>query len=218
MCKPSGVLYSRPVLLVGLTGGIGSGKSQAAQAFASMGGVVIDADQLARDVVSPGSPALAEIEQRFGSGVIKAGVLDRSALAAVVFADPKARQDLESITHPRIAAAFQEALLTLPADAIVIHEVPLLVELSLSDRYDLVVVIETTPELRLERLIDRGLSESDIKARLSAQLSDEERSKSADVVIRNDGSMEDLGREIARIWQSVILPAAATKGSRARED
>lgn len=148
------------MLRVGLSGGIGSGKSTVSARLSELGAVVIDADAIAREVVAPGTRALAEIVARFGSAVVTAeGALDRPALGQVVFADPAARRDLESITHPRIAERTAELMAAAPADAVVVHDVPLLVEKSMGSSYDLVVIVWASEQERLRRLVrDRGMN------------------------------------------------------------
>jgi dephospho-CoA kinase len=189
---------------VGLTGGIGSGKSTVAQLFAGLGAHVIDADAIARQVVSPGSEGLAELVAAFGPEILaNDGALDRQSLATLVFADDAARATLNSITHPRIAARTAELMAALPEDAVVIHDVPLLAELGLQDAYDLVVVVDAPDALRVARLVDRGLSEDDAQARIAAQASREQRLAIADVVIDNGGSLDSLREQVQRSWPLV---------------
>lgn len=189
---------------IGLTGGIGSGKSTVAHLFADRGAFVVDADRIAREVVAPGTPGLAEVVATFGPGVLSAeGSLDRAALASIVFADPAARQRLNEITHPRIAARTAEIMAALPADAIVIHDVPLLVESGLAGAYDLVVVVDAPDETRVARLVGRGMDEEDARARIASQSSREERLAAADIVIDNSGSLAELTEQIDRAWPVV---------------
>lgn len=194
------------MLIVGVTGGIGAGKSTVARALAERGAAVIDADGIAREVVAPGEVALARIAERFGSGVIAAdGSLDRAALATIVFADDRDRRDLEDITHPAIHRRIEERLRALratpapPPVAVLDH--PLLIETGWHRAVDLVVVVEADEDVRLRRLVERGLDEADARARIGAQASDEQRRAHADVVIRNDAGREVLARRVDRLWE-----------------
>jgi dephospho-CoA kinase len=190
------------VLRVGLTGGAGAGKSTVAARLRELGAVVIDADALAREVLEPGSDGLAEVVKAFGDGVLHAdGSLDRAALAAVVFADPERRRELESITHPRIAARTSELLAAAPADAVVVHDVPLLVEKAMAATYHLVVVVDAPEGERVRRLVRRGLPEQDARARIAAQATRAERKAVADVWLENDGSADDLRAAVDALWE-----------------
>ena len=190
---------------LGLTGGIGSGKSTVSARLASHGAIVIDYDLLAREAVEPGTPALAAIVERFGDDVIAAdGTLDRTALGAVVFGDDAARHDLEAITHPAIfdLAVAREA--TVPDDAVVVHDHPLLVEVGMDAFCDLVVVVDAPQDVQLERLVSlRGMTEADARARLAAQASREVRTAAADVVLDNTGSIEELEARVDEIWNRI---------------
>ena len=186
--------------VIGLTGGIGSGKSAAADCFKHCGANVIDADQLARKVVEPGQPALGEIESEFGPEVISAqGRLQRDVLATLVFSDPQKLQKLEEILHPYIHRLFVDTLRSLPADEVVIYEIPLLVEKKRINEFDLVVVVESSFANRLERLKARGMTESDILARMKAQATDEERRLVADHILRNDGNLSELQDQVRKL-------------------
>jgi dephospho-CoA kinase len=186
---------------IGLTGGIGSGKSTVAGMFADLGAHVIDADALAREVVAPGTDGLAELVAQFGTGILAAdGSLDRAALGAVVFADPAARERLNAITHPRIGARTAELVAALPDDAVLVHDVPLLAELGMQDAYDLVVVVDAPDDIRVARLMQRGLDERDARARIAAQASRDQRLAIADVVLDNSGSLSDLKAQVLRAW------------------
>jgi dephospho-CoA kinase len=194
------------MLRVGLTGGIGSGKSTAAQRFRELGAVVIDADQVAREVVAPETAGLAAIRRRFGDGVMAAdGSLDRGALGEIVFADERARRDLESITHPLIGARTRAVAESAAPKAIVVHEVPLLVELDMATAYHLTVVVGVDDDLRVERLAGRGLSEADARARIATQASDRERQAAADVWLDNNGTVEGLRAQVDALWQDRIV-------------
>jgi dephospho-CoA kinase len=205
------------VLVVGLTGGIGSGKSTVSALLEERGAVVVDADRIAREVVAPGGPAYQPVVDRFGPSVVSAdGAIDRPALAAVVFADPSARADLEAITHPVVGATMAERLTAQAGtDNVVVLDVPLLVEggrrrsggadpggqRNLPHGVAAVVVVDTPPEVAVERLVrDRGMKAADVEARMAAQATREERLAVADVVIDNSGSPEDLGGEVDRAW------------------
>jgi dephospho-CoA kinase len=196
------------MLRVGLTGGIGSGKSTVAQRFSTLGAVVIDADVLAREVVAAGSPGLAAIVDRFGEGVLDdGGALNRQALGAVVFTDEQARRDLEGITHPLIAGRTAELLGAAPDDAIVVHDVPLLVEKAYGPGYHLVVVVGAAEETRLKRLMHtRGMTEADARSRIAAQATDGQRREAADVWLANDGHRDDLLSAVDVLWHERLVP------------
>lgn len=196
------------MLRVGLSGGIGSGKSTVAQRFSELGAVVIDADQLAREVVAPGSEGLAAIADRFGDAVLEEdGSLNRAALGAVVFADPQARRDLEQITHPRIAARTRELIGHAAEDAIVVHDVPLLVEKHLGRSYHLVVIVGADERIRLRRLMEhRGMTEDDVIGRMAAQATDEQRRAAADVWLDNSSTREDVHAAVDALWHERLVP------------
>lgn len=192
------------MLLVALTGGIGSGKSLAGQYFSDLGAIVVDSDQLARDVVERGTPGFDEIVRRFGDSILRDGAINRKALGEVVFADPQARLDLEAITHPRIRSAFQEIVDTAPEESVIINLIPLLLETSGKDRFDAIIVITAPKELRRTRLLDRGMKNYEIENRISAQASDEDRLAIADYVITNDGDTDHLLRQVENLWEKLI--------------
>jgi dephospho-CoA kinase len=197
------------VLRIGLTGGIGSGKSTVSALLAARGAVVIDADRIAREVVEPGTAGLAAVVEAFGAGVLTGdGSLDRPALAAVVFADPEARKRLDGIVHPLVRARSAELAAAAPDDAVVVHDVPLLVETGQAGAYDLVLVVQADPELRVDRLVRRGLTEEDARARIAVQATDEQRRAAADIVLVNDGTPEDLAGQVDRFWAERVAPAA----------
>jgi dephospho-CoA kinase len=205
------------VLRVGLTGGIGSGKSTVATLLSRRGAVVNDADRIAREVVEPGTPGLAAVVAAFGKSLLAAdGSLDRPALAAVVFADPEARARLDGIVHPLVRRRAAELISGLPDDAVVVNDVPLLVETGQAGSYDLVVVVETDPGTRVARLVERGLTEEDARARIAAQATDEQRRAVADVVLDNRGTPEELAAQVDRLWADRIAPAVATRGEPGR--
>ncbi len=192
-------------LNVGLTGGIASGKSTVSRRLRELGAVVIDYDQLARDVVEPGTPALAAIVERFGPTVIDdAGRLDRPGLGAIVFADPAALKDLEAITHPAIRRRAAELQAEAPGEAIVVHDNPLLVEMGAHTACDVVLVVDAPEELQIERMVrDRGMSEQDAAARIAAQTTRETRRAAADVVIENTGTVDELIARVDEVWQDL---------------
>ncbi|MCZ2847687.1 dephospho-CoA kinase [Modestobacter sp. VKM Ac-2978] len=196
------------MLKIGLTGGIGSGKSTVAALLAERGAVVVDADRLAREVVEPGTPGLTAIAEEFGPGVLtEDGALDRAALASVVFADPAARARLDAIVHPRVRTRAAELAAAAPPGSVVVQDVPLLVETGQAGSFDLVLVVETEPETRVGRLVDRGLSAADARARIASQATDEQRRAVADVVLRNDGPPEELAAQVQRFWSERVEPA-----------
>jgi dephospho-CoA kinase len=194
--------------VVGLTGGIGSGKSLAAQFFSQLGALVIDADQLARSAIERGSEGFDEVLLRFGDSVLKNGDIDRVALGQIVFENPQAKKDLEEIIHPRIRAEFEEAVASLNPGQIMVYEIPLLVETNAADRFDFIITVESDPELRKQRLRARGLFSSDIEKRMAAQATQEQRRAIADCVLTNDGTEDELLRQVENIWESTILPRA----------
>lgn len=200
------------MLLVGLTGGIGSGKSTVAAMLERRGAVVIDADDLARRAVEPGTSGHTRVIESFGRGVLAdGGHIDRERLAQVVFADPDARRKLEAIVHPEVARLFSETVEAYrDTDEIVVYVVPLLVERSLQAAFDVVVAISASPETREARLgADRGMSPDDVRGRMSAQLSDAERKRAAHAVIQNEGSMEELQRAVDDLWRDLQQRARA---------
>lgn len=198
------------MLRIGLTGGIGSGKSTVSALLARRGAVIIDSDRIAREVVEPGTPGLAAVVEAFGPQVLTAdGALDRPALAAVVFADPGARRTLDAIVHPLVRARAEELAAAAPAGAVVVHDVPLLVETGQAGSYDVVLVVEACPETRVARLVQRGLAEADARARIAAQATDEQRRAVAHVVLDNSGTPEELAAQVDRFWAERVEPAVA---------
>ncbi len=196
------------MLKVGLTGGIGAGKSSAARRLEQLGAVIVDADQVAREVVAPGTAGLAEVTAAFGENVLAAdGSLDRPALAAKVFSDPAARQRLEAIVHPRVRQATAERVAAAAPDAVVVNDVPLLVETGLAATFDLVIVVEAPEQVRIDRLVrDRGMTPSQAAERIAAQSSRQQRLAAADVVLDNSADVDALHAEIDSLWSSRLAP------------
>jgi dephospho-CoA kinase len=194
------------MLVVGLTGGIGAGKSTVAELFARLGALVIDADQLARMAIERGSDGFADVMLRFGEDVIVNGDIDRKKLAEIIFSDEQARKDLEAIVHPRVQALFAEAVADLDHDDILIYEIPLLVETGAADKFDYVITVESEIELRKQRLLKKGLYISQIEKRMASQATEEARTAVADSVIRNDGDEDSLLRQVENLWESVLVP------------
>jgi dephospho-CoA kinase len=194
-----------PVVTVGLTGGIGSGKSEVARRLAARGTVVVDADHIAREVVAPGTPGLAAVVAEFGADVLRHdGALDRERLAAMVFRDEAARQRLNAIVHPLVRERSAQIVASLPADAIVVHDIPLLVENGLSGSFDLVVVVDAAEDAQVDRLRRyRGMTEADARARIAAQATREQRRAAADVVIDNSGELDQLDRQVDELWERI---------------
>jgi dephospho-CoA kinase len=193
------------VLRVGLTGGIASGKSTVADGLASRGAVIIDADQLAREVVDTGTPVLAAIVARFGDQVLVGGRLDRAALAKIVFADHEARRDLESIIHPAVRHRAAELEAAAPPDAVVVHVIPLLVETGQAADFDVCVVVDVDPETQLARLLARSdMTLEEAESRMAAQASRAQRLAAADVVLDNNGTIAELRGQIDDLWSHLM--------------
>ena len=190
------------MIRVGLTGGIASGKSAVSARLTELGAVVIDADVLAREVVEPGTPGLTAIVREFGPGVLNAqGGLDRQAMAGAVFGDETARKRLEAIVHPLVRQRAAQIEASVPSDAVVVHDIPLLVESGQAGSFDLVVVVDADDAVRRQRLSEqRGMSGEEAAARIAAQAPRERRLAAADRVIVNDGSLEDLRAAVDRLW------------------
>jgi len=209
------------MLLVGLTGGIGAGKSTVAALLEERGARVIDADDLARRAVRSGTATFERIVESFGSGVVGAdGELDRAALASIVFADPDRRRELERITHPEVARMLQEALERLRStDDVVVYASPLIVESGMTDACDVVVVVASSAEEQLRRVgAQRGMSESDVRARMAAQASDDERAAAADVILDNGGTIQELEAQVDRLWRDLERTAQERAGARDVQD
>lgn len=197
------------MLTLGLTGGIGSGKSTVARRLAELGAAVADADAFARDVVAPGTPGLQAVVDRFGPGVLAAdGSLDRPALGSVVFADEAARRDLEAITHPLVAARTAEFFASVQPGGVACYDVPLLVEKRMSDQFHLVVNVDAPSSIRIPRLEARGVPEADARARMASQASRDDRRRAADIWIDNVGTEQELRDTVDALWRERLLPYA----------
>jgi dephospho-CoA kinase len=196
------------VLTVGLTGGIGAGKSLVAQRLRELGAIVIDSDALAREVVEPGTDGLAAVVAAFGARVLQAdGSLDRQAVASIVFGDDARRRVLEAIIHPRVRERTARIVAQAPPQAVVVNDVPLLVEAGLAATFDLVVVVLASTQVRVDRLVrHRGMTAEQAHTRIAAQASDEQRRAVATVVITNEGSTAQVREEVDRVWRDDILP------------
>ncbi|MDH6433511.1 dephospho-CoA kinase [Streptomyces sp. SAI-144] len=203
------------MLKVGLTGGIGAGKSEVSRLLVDHGAVLIDADRIAREVVAPGTPGLAAVVAAFGEDVLaEDGGLDRPKLGSIVFADPDRLAVLNSIVHPLVGARSRELESAAAEDAVVVHDVPLLAENALAPLYDLVVVVDASPETQLDRLVRlRGMSDQDARARMAAQATREKRLEIADVVIDNDVPLEELRRRVQEVWGELVRRARASRTS-----
>ncbi|AWE49715.1 MULTISPECIES: dephospho-CoA kinase [Streptomyces] len=199
------------MLKVGLTGGIGAGKSEVSRLLVEHGAVLIDADRIAREVVAPGTPGLAAVVEAFGEDVLAAdGSLDRPRLGSIVFTDPERLAVLNSIVHPLVGARSRELEEAAAEDAVVVHDVPLLTENGLAPLYDLVVVVDADPGTQLDRLVRlRGMTEADARARMAAQATREQRRSIADIVIDNDVPLDELRRRVKDVWEDLVRRARA---------
>jgi len=198
-------------LRVGLTGGIGAGKSEVSRRLAAYGAAVIDADAVAREVVAPGTPALAEVVQAFGPEVLRSdGRLDRDRLGELVFADESLRKKLNAIVHPRVGERMAELERAAGEAAIIVHDIPLLAENHLAGAFDVVVVVDVSPRVQAERLArERGMSRAAAQARMRAQASREDRLAIATMVVDNSGSLAELDREVGELWAELRRRALA---------
>ena len=194
------------MLLVALTGGIGSGKSLAAEYFAELGAQVLDFDQLARDVIERGTEGFDEVLTRFGDEVLSQGVIDRSKLAQIVFSDSDARLDLEAIVHPRIREEFDLVVSGLRSGSILISQIPLLVESKNEYPFEFVITVSASEELRRGRLLERGMKDFQITKRLEAQSTDQAREAIADAVIHNTGDKDHLLRQVENLYEERLYP------------
>ena len=192
------------MLVVALTGGIGSGKSTVGQIFAQLGATVIDSDQLARDVIERGSIGFNEVVAKFGDEILKNGEIDRQILASLIFKDPAKRSKLEQITHPLIRKAFAKVVSSALPDSIVINQIPLLVESNHDYKFDHIITVSASESIRSERLIKRGLTNEQIKQRMQAQATDQMREDIADSVIVNEKSEQEITDQVEKIWEQLL--------------
>jgi dephospho-CoA kinase len=190
--------------VIALTGGIGAGKSTVAQFFSELGANVVDADHLARIAIERGSEGFDEVVARFGEKILENGDINRKALAEIVFSDPDAKRDLEAIIHPRVRNLFAQAIIDNEPAENLIYEIPLLVETDAASKFDFIVTVEADEDLRIERLLARGMFITDIKARLASQAPSQARRDIADAVIVNDGDEDRLLRQVENLWEGQI--------------
>ena len=191
------------MLIVALTGGIGSGKTMVGEIFAELGALVVDSDQLAREVVERGSKGFDLIVTEFGDEILKNGDLDRAALASLIFKDPKKRTRLEEITHPLIRQSFAKIVSSAGSESIIINQIPLLVESKHDYKFDHVITISAPEKIRTERLLKRGLTLTQIEQRMKAQATDAQREVISDTVIVNDKSEQELLAQVEKVWESL---------------
>jgi len=190
---------------VGLTGGIGAGKSTVADMFSKLGAVVIRSDELARQVIEPNTPGFQKVLSRFGNQILQEnGSIDRQKLAQIVFNDKNALKDLEDIIHPLVRSKTHELIDSQTQETIVVNEVPLLLEKNMNSLYDFLVIVVSNEKNRLNRLLKRGISEEEAKKRILLQVSDEQRKSAADFLISNDGTIDQLQADVAKVWQALL--------------
>lgn len=190
---------------VGLTGGIGAGKSTVADMFSKLGAVVIRSDELARQVIEPNTPGFQKVLSRFGNQILQEnGSIDRQKLAQIVFNDKNALKDLEDIIHPLVRSKTNELIDSQTQETIVVNEVPLLLEKNMNSLYDFLVIVVSNEKNRLNRLLKRGISEEEAKKRILLQVSDEQRKSAADFLISNDGTNDQLQADVAKVWQALL--------------
>ncbi len=201
------------MLVVALTGGIGSGKSLAGEYFAKLGALVLDADQLSRIAIERGTDGFDEVIATFGDSILKNGEIDRRALGEIVFKDKLAKAKLEAIIHPRVRSEFERAVARLSSDDILIYEIPLLFETQGAGRFDYVVTVESEMEKRIARLRAKGLHISEIQSRIAAQATPDERASIADIVIANDGSEDELLRAVENLFEGELQPKSRSNTS-----
>ena len=196
------------MLKVALTGGIGSGKSVVADMLEEYGAVIIDSDQLARDVIERGSAGYEAVLAEFGDRILTDGEIDRTKLAEIVFADEALRKKLEGIIHPLVREAAESLIARLPSDSVFINQIPLLVETNGAKRFDYVITVSASEENRRARLLERGLKDYEITKRMQAQVDDAAREGIANFVLRNDGSLDELQRAVESLWSQTLKPLA----------
>lgn len=192
------------MLIVGVTGGIGSGKSLVGQYFSELGAKVMDADELSRNVIERGTAGFDQVVTTFGDSILRDGEIDRRALASMVFGDISARAKLEAIIHPLVRDAFEVAIKQLSDDQVLVYEIPLLAETGAAERFDFIITVESDLPVRVERLKKRGMLSSEIDARVRAQATPEERMSVAGYVISNNGTPDDLLREVEYVWEKIL--------------
>lgn len=200
------------MLRVALTGGIGSGKSLVGEILEELGALVIDSDQLAREVIERGRPGYEEVITAFGDSILSEGQIDRAKLAAVIFKEKDLRKKLESIIHPLVREAAEKLARNLPSGAILVNQIPLLVESDGAKRFDYVITVSADEEIRRERLRLRGLKDYEITERMAAQVADLDREKIANYILRNDGSIDELTRAVEELMANELLPRAQRQG------
>lgn len=196
------------MLKVAVTGGIGSGKSSVGEILQELGAVIIDSDELARTVIERGSPGYDQVLTAFGDEILTAGEIDRAKLAGLVFTEPELRKKLEGIVHPLVREAAEGIIRSIPAETVVVNEIPLLFETDGAKRFDFVIAVQAPIELRIERLTQRGMKQYEIEKRLAAQASDEQRASIAHAVVVNDGSLEALRAKVEDLWFGQLKPKA----------
>ena len=199
------------MLRVALTGGIGSGKSSAAEIFAALGAVVVDSDEIARKVLDRESVGFGEVVAVFGDQILAAGEIDRKKLGQLVFSDPKERKKLEQITHPLIRKEFERIIENVPENSIVINQIPLLAESKYDYKFDYVIAISAPIEVRKNRLLERGMKSYEIEQRLAAQASDADRAKIANEVIENAGDLSQLTTNVEKVWRKLLALQSKNK-------
>lgn len=196
------------MLTVAVTGGIGSGKSLVGDYLEALGAIVTDSDQVSRKVIERGTPGFDQVVARFGDKILRDGEIDRAALGQIVFADDAARRDLEAIVHPRVRAAMDAIARSAPEGSVVVNQIPLLVETNGASRFNFIITVEAPEEVRITRLVERGMKEYDARKRMAAQATSSQRREVADLVLENIGTKEDLLRQVENAWFEKILPRA----------
>jgi len=198
------------VLKVAVTGGIGSGKSAVGEILEELGAVIVDADELARTVVERGNSGYDQVIATFGDEILTSGEIDRAKLAGLVFSDPELRKKLEGIIHPLVREAAEEIMKSAPSGSVVVNEIPLLFETNGAKRFDFVIAVQTPMELRIERLSQRGMKLYEIEKRIAVQASDQERASIANVIVVNDGSLDQLRSKVEELWFTQLQPKAGS--------
>lgn len=198
------------MLKVAVTGGIGSGKSAVGEILEELGAVIVDADELARTVIERGNSGYDQVLAAFGDEVLTSGEIDRAKLAGLVFSDPELRKKLEGIIHPLVREAAEEIMKSAPSGSVVVNEIPLLFETNGAKRFDFVIAVQTPMELRIERLSQRGMKLYEIEKRIAAQASDQERASIANVIVVNDGSLDQLRSKVEELWFTQLQPKAGS--------